>query len=277
MGRMREGWELTKKSWALLRKNPQLFRFPIVGGLAAVTLTAVLVFPGLILIEDGQEIIGGALAAIGLYGATFVSTYFAVGLAATADRIFKGEAANYSDGMAVARANTFAIAGWAALAALVGVLVSALERLGGVGASIAALVAGTAWGLVSFMAVPVLAFERAGPLTTLRRSAAIFKERWAGQVTGNIAIGGIVGLAVVLPALLMIVGGGYIWVDSTSDSARTAGAALVGLGALVLVAGLLIIQAMQAIFGVALYRYATGGAATATFTEADLQSAVKVK
>ena len=60
MSRMREGWELTKKSWALLRANPQLFRFPIVGSLAAIALTAVLVIPGLILIEDEQPILGGA-------------------------------------------------------------------------------------------------------------------------------------------------------------------------------------------------------------------------
>ena len=27
MGRIREGWELTKKSWSLLRDNKQLFKF----------------------------------------------------------------------------------------------------------------------------------------------------------------------------------------------------------------------------------------------------------
>ena len=32
MRRFKQGWELTKKSWALLRSNRELFRFPIYGG-----------------------------------------------------------------------------------------------------------------------------------------------------------------------------------------------------------------------------------------------------
>ncbi len=35
---------------------------------------------------------------------------------------------------------------------------------------------------------------------TLKRSATLFKERWQGQVTGNVAIGGIVWLLGVIPA-----------------------------------------------------------------------------
>ena len=31
MSRFKQGWELTKKSWALLRSNRELFRFPIYG------------------------------------------------------------------------------------------------------------------------------------------------------------------------------------------------------------------------------------------------------
>jgi hypothetical protein len=274
---MREGLELTKKSWALLRENRQLLRFPLTGAAVAILLTVVLTMPGIYLIDDGQAVIGGLLAAIGLYGATFVSVFFAVGLAATADRIFRGETAMYADGIAVARANAAAIAGWAALSALVGVIVSSLQRLGGVGAAIAAVVVGTAWSLVSFMAVPVLAFENTGPVETLRRSAAIFRERWVGQVTGNIAIGGIVFLLAILPAILLIVVGSYLWIDSSGEAGLAGGAVLVGVGALVLVVAILVVQAMQSIFGVALYRYATTGSATATFSEAELQAAVRTK
>ena len=277
MGRMRQGWELTKKSWGLLRTNRQLFRFPIVGALAGLALTVALVFPGLYLIEDGQEVIGGALAAIGIYGATFVSIYFAVGLAATADGIFQGRDATYADGMAVARANAGAIAGWAAVSALVGMVISMLQRGGSVGEAIAAMVVGTAWALISFMAIPVLAFENTGPWTTLKRSATLFKERWVGQVTGNIAIGGIVSLLGILPAVLLIVAGIYLWADQGGGAGIATGAAMVAIGAMILVVAILILQAMRSIFGVALYRYATTGQATATFSEAELQNAVGTK
>ena len=33
MNRIKQGWALTKKSWALLRSHRELFRFPIYGAL----------------------------------------------------------------------------------------------------------------------------------------------------------------------------------------------------------------------------------------------------
>jgi hypothetical protein len=277
MGRIREGWELTKKSWRLLRDNRQLFRFPIVGALAGLAITALLVLPGIYLIDDGQDVLGGVLAAIGIYGATFVSIYFSVGLAAAADKTFHGQATSFGDGMAVARSHTGAIAGWAALSALVGVIVSALQRGGAIGEQIAAAVVGTAWSLVSFMAVPVIAFEGPGPWATLKRSASLFKDRWVGQVTGNVAIGGIVFLVGVLPAILLIAGGGYLWANDSGGAGLAGGAVLVAVGALIFVVAMLISQAMRSIFGVALYRYATTGEAPASFTEDELQSAVRTR
>jgi hypothetical protein len=277
MGRIREGWELTKKSWRLLRDNRQLFRFPIVGALAGLAITALLVLPGIYLIDDGQDVVGGVLAAIGIYGATFVSIYFSVGLAAAADKTFHGQPTSFGDGMAVARSHTGAIAGWAALSALVGVIVSALQRGGAIGEQIAAAVVGTAWSLVSFMAVPVIAFEGPGPWATLKRSASLFKDRWVGQVTGNVAIGGIVFLVGVLPAILLIAGGGYLWANDSGGAGLAGGAVLVAVGALIFVVAMLISQAMRSIFGVALYRYATTGEAPASFTEEELQSAVRTR
>ena len=277
MSRMRQGWELTKKSWALLRSNKILFKFPIYGALSALALVIVLVLPGIYLIDDGQRVIGGLLVAIGAYGATFVSIYFSVGLAATADGIFHGRNSSFSDGMAVARSHTGAIAGWAALSALVGLIISALQRGGSIGEAIAAMVIGTAWALISFMAVPVLAFEGPGPWTTLKRSASLFKERWVGQVTGNIAIGGIVFLLGVLAAIVLIVGGAYLWASDDGGAGLAGGAVLVAIGAVVLTVSMLITQAMRAVFGVALYRYATTGEAPATFTEDELRSAVRIK
>ncbi len=278
MSRMREGWQLTKKSWALLRENKQLFRFPIYGALSALALLAIALLPGMYLIDDGQEVVGGLLAAIGIYGATFLGIYFSVGLASTADGIFHGRGSTFADGMAVARSHTGAIAGWAALSALVGVIISALQRGGAIGETIAAALIGTAWSLVSFMAVPVIAFEGTGPWTTLKRSATLFKERWVGQVTGNVAIGGIVFLLGVLPGLALIAAGIFLWANDSGGDAGLAGGALLAVaGVMILTVAMLIAQAMRSIFGVALYRFATTGKAPATFTEDELLSAVHTK
>ena len=133
MSRWRQGWDLTKKSWAVLKSHRELMRFPIYGALIAMALVIVLVGPGVYLIDDGQRVIGGLLVALGLYGSSFVSVYFGVALAATADLIFKGQPATIADGFAVARSHTGAIAGWAALAALVGTLISLIQQSGSIG------------------------------------------------------------------------------------------------------------------------------------------------
>ena len=88
MGRMRQGWELTKKSWALLRSNPQLFRYPIVGAAVVVFLLLVFGVPALLLIDNDNTVPGAILAAIGIYAATFVGIFFSVALAAAAGRVF---------------------------------------------------------------------------------------------------------------------------------------------------------------------------------------------
>ena len=182
MSRFRQGWELTKKSWALLRSHRELFRFPIYAALAAIVIVAITVGPGFYLIEDGQRVIGGLLVAIGLYLSSFIAIYTGVGLAATADAIFHGREATVADGFAVARERLGAIAGWAALAALVGMVISLIQQSGSIGEAILGSLVGAAWSLITFLAVPVITFEGTGPWATLKRSASLFKERWSGQV-----------------------------------------------------------------------------------------------
>jgi len=277
MSRFRQGWELTKKSWALLRSNRELFRFPIYGALAAIFVTVITVGPGLYLIDQKDTVPGAILIAIGLYLSSFIVIYFGVALAATADAIFNGREATISDGFEIARGRLGAIAGWAALAAIVGVLISLIQQSGSIGEAIIGSLIGAAWSLITFMAVPVITFEGTGPFATLKRSATLFKNRWQGQITGNVAIGGIVGLLGVLPAIALIVGGGYWWAAQDGEAASTAAVALILVGIILLVVSMLIIQAMKGVFGVALYRYATGGELTTGFTQADLESAVRTK
>jgi hypothetical protein len=269
VSRIRRGWELTKKSWALLRENPDLLRFPLYGGVATIVCAIVVVGPGVYLIDDGQEAFGGVLAVIGFYLLALIGTYFSVGLAAAANMVFHGQAASVGDGLAVARTRFAAIAGWAALSTTLGLALSALENQGAIG-QIAGRLLAIGWSLITFLAVPVIAIEGTGPFATLKRSGALFKSRWGAQVTGNIAIGGAVFLFGVLPSALLIFAGFLIWA-----SASFAGALLLVLGVIGLAISMLVSSALSNIFGVALYRYALDGETVGGFTAEELESAVK--
>jgi hypothetical protein len=186
--------------------------------------------------------------------------------------IFRGQEATVSDGLAVARSRLAQISGWAAVSAAISLVMGVLENQGGALGTLAARLVGMAWSLVTFLAVPVIAIEGTGPFETIKRSGALFRERWGQQITGNIAIGAAVFLLGVLPAAALIVGGIVLW-----SSASFAGAVLVVIGALVMAIALLVARALSGIFGVALYRYALDGEVVAGFTQEDMESAVKVK
>jgi hypothetical protein len=269
MSRIKRGWQLTKKSWALLRENPELLRFPLYGGAATIVCAIVVVGPGVYLIEDDQTVFDDALAVIGFYLLAVIGTYFSVGLAAAADMIFHGREASVGDGLAVARTRFSQIAGWAALSATLGIALSALENQGAIGQIVGRLLA-IGWSLITFLAVPVIALEGTGPFETLKRSSSLFKSRWGAQVTGNIAIGGAVFLFGMLPSALLIFAGFLIWA-----SASFAGALLLVLGVIGLAISVLVSSALTNIFGVALYRFALDGEALGGFTADELNSAVK--
>jgi uncharacterized protein DUF6159 len=273
MQRIKRGWGLTKKSWALLNTHRELIRFPLYGAVATTLLAIVTLGPGLYLLD--QDSLGGAipLLVIGVYVLSVVGFYFSVGLAAAADMIFRGQDnVTVADGLAVSRERFSQICGWAALSTAISVLMGVLENQGGIGGQIAARLVGMAWSLVTFLAVPVIAIEGTGPVETLKRSASMFRQRWGQQITGNVAIGGAVFLIGVLPAIILIVAGVALW-----SSASFLGAVLAVIGALILAIAMLISRALSGVFGVALYRYALDGETVGGFTKDELESAVKVK
>jgi hypothetical protein len=272
MKRIRRGWALTKKSWVLLGSHRELIRFPLYGGVATVILGLLFLGPGAFALDQHTYGVGVPLVVIGIYVLSVVGIYFSVGLAACADRIFRGESATVGEGLAVANSRFGAICGWAALSTAIAVVIGALENQGGALGDIAGRLVGAAWSLVTFLAVPVIAIEGTGPFPTLKRSASLFRERWGQQITGNLAIGGAVFLLGLLPAAALIVVGVIIW-----PSAGFVGALLIVIGALVLCLALLISKALSGIFGVALYRYALDGEVVGGFTQEDLESAVKPK
>lgn len=272
MGKIKRGWALSKKSWGLLNEHRELIRFPLYGAVATIPLAFVFLGPGLYLFDQGT--LGGAipLLVIGIYVLSLVGTFFGVGLAATADMIFRGEPATVSDGMAAARSRFRQISAWAALSTAIGVVMGALENQGGIAGTIAARVVGMAWSLVTFIAVPVIAIEGTGAFATLKRSAGLFRERWGQQITGNLAIGGIVSLLGVLPSAILIAIGIAIWA-----SAGFVGALFVVVGTIGLAISMLVVNALNGIFGIALYRYALDNEAVGGFTPEELESAVKAK
>lgn len=277
---MRAGWALTKKSWHVIRENPGLIRLPIFGGLLASLLFIVCGAPGLVLLaqetpSDAESVGGGALVLLGLYLGSFTIIYFNVALAACAQTALKGEPYSLSDGFAVSRSRFGVIAAWALVAGLVSLAFTLLRDRGGLGGQIAAMIGATLWSLVTFLVVPVLAFENIGPFAAIKRSTNLFRERWGQQITGNIAIGGIAGIFMLLGIAIAV--GGVFVVASGSTLGEAGGAAMILAGVVIALFAAVMAGALRGVFGVALYNYVAEDSALAPFTQADLESAVRTR
>lgn len=279
MNRIKRGWRLAKDSWAVLRADRSLTIFPVLSFAAAVTAFVLIMAPGVVVAAAaGQEWVALPFFLVGSYLATFATIYFNVALTGAAVQSMDGRETTLQDGLAVARERRALIAKWALVQWAVGLLIRVLQNAGdrgGVGQLVSAAVSGlvgAAWAIASFFVVPVLALEGLGPKDALKRSIGVIRERWGEGIVGHATIGGAVFLVGVLPAL--IVGGlGYL----SFASLPALGGALIALAVVALIGVGVIGSALNAIFRVTLFRYATQGRGSDAFADDDLAAAFRPK
>jgi hypothetical protein len=271
MGRLTRGWGLAKQSLAVVLADASLGALVVLGAAVSGAVALALLLPAAILYDDGQTAPAVILGVIGAYLGTFIATFFAVALAAAAAEVLDGRNVTVADAVAVAWRNVGAIAGWAVVLLTVNLVLQAVaSRLGPVGRIVIGVV-GAAWGLVSFLVVPVIALEGLGPLDALHRSGTLFRERWGEQVVGQASIAGVFVLVALLPAGLLLA------LATLGPGEGIGPFEIVALAAaiLVLLVASVLGSAARAIFSVALLRYAAGDGAHGPFSATDLEGAVR--
>ena len=272
--RMRQGWQLTKKAWGVVRSHPQLARLPLTGGILALVAVAVLALPGVFLVSsdsDAARVVGYIMIAAGSFAASFIVIYYNVILAGAANDALQGREPDIDAARATARRNIPQIAGWALVSAIVSLALSVLRDRGGLVGRIAASMGAAIWGLVTFLVIPVLAPEGIGPIEAIKRSSTLTKRRWGQQVTGNFVIGGISGIATVLGVVIAVVG--VVLLSGGTAGGAVLGGVLVVLGIVMAVAAAVFGGATRGVFGVALYHFVAEDRAVGPFTVPDLASA----
>lgn len=268
MGRIVRGWSLAKVALALVRRDSALLALSVLGGVAATITVLAFGIPAAVLADRDDNAIAVVLAVIGGYAASFLSVYFGVALAAAAARVLDGEPATIADGLAVARTRVGPVAAWALMVVTVNLVLAFIRERAGVAGDVIAGVAGVAWGLVTFLVIPIIALEGLGPWQAVKRSGALFRQRWGEQITGNLAIGAVFALLGLVPAVAI---GTIGWILD-DDIAR---GILFGVALVLVVVTIILARTASSVFAVALYRYASGQGSTGPFSEEDLRDSVQ--
>jgi hypothetical protein len=279
-------WELVKASWAVLRSDKELVVFPIISAIGCFLVSITFFLPMLAT---------GALDSVGRRGAGgigpaqmiilflfYLVTYTVIifcssALVGAAVIRLDGGDPSLSDGFKVAQSRLPQILGYALISATVGLVLQLLSNAArnnrnivlAIIGQIVVGIAGAAWSIATFLAVPVLVIEGVGPIEAIKRSTALLKKTWGEQIIGDLSIGGIFGLmtlGVILVAMLL----GFLFMNTPALLILVIIVAIVAVMAISIVG-----SALNAIFRVALYRYAHDGKTSEFFQTEMIQSAFK--
>lgn len=286
------GWQLAKQSANVLRLDKELLMFPIFSGLACLLATASFIAPiyftGMyepfinVDVGDGGAQADQAAQAVGavenvmLYVLMFLFyfvTYFIIiffnsALVACAIIRLKGGDPTLADGFSAAMARLPQIAGWALVAATVGMILKVIEsRSERVGQIVSGLL-GMAWSVTTFFVIPILVVEKAGPVEAFKRSVAVMKKTWGEALTANWGTGFIMMLG-FLVGLLPIFGA----VAAFSAELVVVGSVLMAIGVIWMILVALVSSALETILLAALYIYAEEGVVPGGFDSQMIQRA----
>ncbi len=258
MGRFRRTLETAKASWAVLQHDRELALLPVLGALVSMAVVIAVGIPIWLSssgISDGGSSagdepmlwIGGLIIA---FTVTIVTVFFHAAVVAGARERFSGGDPTIASSIRAAFSRLPVIVPWAILAATVGMVLRAVQSSDNMFARFVGSILDMAWGVLTFLVVPVLVVEKTGPFKSLQRSGQLLKTTWGENLIAQVGFG-LIGFLAALPGIIIFVLG------ANSGGLGAVVGGLVGFGWIALV--MVVITTLTAIFQMALYLYATTG------------------
>jgi len=199
--RLRTGFAFARRSTRVLRDHPRLAVLPAVAGVAGLLYVAALwgvVFA--VTPSPDQPVMVVALLAL-YFGSTFIASYFTAALMFCAKQTFDGAEPSIREGLRAAGRNIGPLLAWAAISAVVGVIIRMIEENDSLPAQLVAAVFSVAWGVLTYFIVPVIVFEDVGLTEMFARSKQTVTRTW-GESLGAAGGVGLVTVALVIAGAL---------------------------------------------------------------------------
>ena len=274
--KLRCTWGIMGASWRVLKKDRELLLFPLLSGICCLLVLASFAIP---LFSTGyweppaqdastsRQVAYYAILFLFYFANYFVIVFFNSAIVACAVIRLQGGDPTVSDGLHASVSRLPQIFGWALVSATVSLILRIIEDRSSRAAQIIAGILGMAWSMVTFLVVPVMVVEKAGPVEGVKRSTSLLRQTWGEQLMGNFSFG-------LIFALLGIPGVAIVVLGIASGSALVTGIC-VTLGVLYLIALSLVSSALDAIFRAAVYLYAHEGEVAPQFGEGLMQSVLQ--
>jgi hypothetical protein len=262
MGKIAYSWQLMGASWNVLKQDTKLLIFPLLSGICCLIVIASFIIP---IVASGhasmpdhrltqqEKIVYYATLFCFYFANYFVITFFNVAIVSCAVARMAGGEPTIAGGLRESFKRIHLIAGWALLAATVGLVLRIVENYSKRAGAIIAGILGAVWSIMTFLVVPVIVVEDKGPIEAAKRSAGLLKQTWGEQLAGNFSFG-IVFFLLGIPGIIGIVAG----VIQLAQNHTTLGGTMLGISVLYFVLLALVQSALAAIFQAAVYMYTQG-------------------
>jgi len=272
MGKISRGWQLTKLSFGVIRKDKEILLFPVISGLVLIAIAASFFIPWFLTTDFSGGSANISLVfyifwAIFYFISFTISTFFTVAMMGCAMMRLEGGDPTFSYGMRFAADRIKYIVEWALVAATVGLILRAIEQRSGLIGKIIIGIIGIAWTIATYFVLPVLAFEKLTPFKAMKRSASVLKSSWGEALFSNLGIGLIFFLLALVGVVVMFLGIYLIVVTSV-----LIGIVLCIVAVLYWVFLAILSSAVHAVLMTALYRFATTGKTSMEFPSQILQN-----
>lgn len=250
--------DTAKASWAVLQHDRELAILPILGALASIAVVLAVGLPIWLStdgIDDGGSSAGSdPMLWIGgiiiLLAVTVITVFFNAAVVSGARERFSGGDPTISSAIKGAFSRLHVIVPWAILALTVGMIIRLIQSSDNIVARILGSLLNMAWGVLTFLVVPILVVEQTGPFQSLSRSGELLRHTWGENLIAQVGFG-IIGFVVAIPGIIIIALG------ASAGSVGALVAIVIGFGWIALVS--VVISTLTAIFQMALYIYATTG------------------
>ena len=250
--------DTAKASWAVLQHDRELAVLPILGALASLAVVLAVGLPIWLStdgIDDGGSSAGSdPMLWIGgiiiLLAVTVITVFFNAAVVSGARERFSGGDPTISSAIKGAFSRLHVIVPWAILALTVGMIIRLIQSSDNIVARILGSLLNMAWGVLTFLVVPILVVEQTGPFQSLSRSGELLRRTWGENLIAQVGFG-IIGLVAAIPGIIIIA------IGASAGSVGALVAIVIGFGWIALVS--VVISTLTAIFQMALYIYATTG------------------
>ncbi|HIF65539.1 MAG TPA: hypothetical protein EYQ34_02895 [Acidimicrobiia bacterium] len=255
----------------VIRLDRELLVLPVLNAVAAIIYGLILWIVASSLGADLSGNSGGggqgmiAVGVFGLLGMNVINTFFKGALVAGAHERFTGGDPTIGSSISGAASRLHRLLPWALLATTVGIVMSIIERQGGQLGRIARGMFNMAWGVITFLILPVIMFDDLGPIAGLKRSGQLLRTSWGENLTAQVGFG-LLTVLMAAPGIILIAVG-----------ASSGFWPLLIIGVLAVMFAMVVAAALNGIFQTALYLFVTTGSAPEGFGEQQLTSSFNEK